>query len=281
MLATMKQLLEDAAAGGYAVGAFNVYNLEGAKAVVAAAEEAQAPVMLQMHPGSFGHGGIPLLALCRSAAEEAAVPVGVHLDHCAKADVIERAIELGITSVMADGSHLPYDDNITYTGQMTELAHRHGVHVEAELGRISGAEDGLTVEEFEAKFTDPAKAGAYVDATGVDAIAVCIGNVHGKYHRQPNLDFERLEAIRAAVSVPLVLHGTSGLPDEMVRRSIELGVTKFNVNTEVRAAYMTSLRAAVGAEKADLVDVMQAAQAAMQVVVRDKIELFGAVGKTA
>ena len=139
--------------------------------------------------------------------------MAVHLDHSTSADDIRAALAAGITSIMADGSHLPYADNIAFTREMAALAKARGGAVEAELGRISGTEDGLTVAEFEARFTDPDQAADFVAQTGIQALAVCIGNVHGRYPGQPRLDFERLAAIREAVSTPLVLHGASGLPE--------------------------------------------------------------------
>ncbi len=168
--------------------------------------------------------------------------MSVHLDHCSDPDVIRSALAAGLTSIMADGSHLDYEQNVAFTRAMVERVHAVGGVVEAELGRLAGTEDDLTVAEYEARLTDPVKAVDFVARTGVDMLAVCIGNVHGRYPRPPQFDFERLAAVRDAVSLPLVLHGTSGVPDDMVRRCIELGVCKFNVNTEVRQAYVAALR---------------------------------------
>lgn len=281
MLTSTIKLLNAARAGGYAVGAFNVYNLEGARAVVAAAEAERSPAMLQILPSALKHGGPPLVALCLAAAREASVPMAVHLDHSASPDDIQAALAAGLTSIMADGSHLPYADNVAFTRQMVELVHERGGTVEAELGRLTGTEDGLTVPEYESKLTDPDQAAAFVAQTGIDALAVCIGNVHGRYRGEPRLDFQRLDAIRGAVSVPLVLHGASGLPEAMVRRAIELGVCKFNVNTEVRQAYLGALKDRLDSPQTpDLLDLMQCAAAAMQAVVSTKLRLFGSVGKS-
>lgn len=280
MLSAMTVLLQDATAGDYALGAFNVYNLEGARAAVRAAEAKHSPVMLQIHPSALQHGGAPLVALCLEAARRAAVPVAVHLDHSAATADIREALAAGMTSVMADGSHLPYTDNVAFTRDMAALAHAHNVAVEAELGRLSGTEDGLTVPEYEAKLTDPDQAVDFVRQTGIDALAVCIGNVHGRYRSAPRLDFNRLHAIQRAVTVPLVLHGASGLPEDMVHQAIRLGVRKFNVNTEVREAYINALRQDLQqSQSPDLTVLMQHAEAAMQVVVTDKIYLFGSVDK--
>jgi tagatose 1,6-diphosphate aldolase GatY/KbaY len=206
--------------------------------------------------------------------------MAVHLDHSASADDIQTSLAAGLTSIMADGSHLDYAENIAFTRRMTDLVHHHAGVVEAELGRLTGTEDGLTVPEYEAKFTDPGQAAEFVAQTGVDMLAVCIGNVHGRYRTEPRLDFERLAAIRAAVSVPLVLHGASGLLESMVRRSIELGICKFNVNTEVRGAYLSSLKRYLDTTPSpDLLPLMTEAIAAMQAVVAEKLRLFGSVGQ--
>lgn len=274
MKAKTQDLLQIARDRGAAVGAFNVYNLEGAKAVIAAAEALRSPVILQIHPAALDYGGSPLVALCQVAAEQASVPAVVHLDHCSSAMVIKRALAAGMRSIMVDGSHLEYEQNRAFTAEQTQCVHQSGGVVEAELGRISGSEDGLTISEREARMTDPLRAAEFVQQTGVDMLAVCIGNVHGHYARPPHFDFERLAAIRAAVDLPLVLHGTSGVPDDLVRRCIELGVCKFNVNTELRDAFVAALRSTEG----DLLDLLKSGISAMQVVVEQKLRLFNAQG---
>jgi tagatose 1,6-diphosphate aldolase GatY/KbaY len=279
MLISTSQLLKQAQKGKYAIGAFNIYNLEGVKAVIDSAEELRSPVILQLLPKALELGGSPLVALCLEAGKAASVPVSVHLDHCASEQMIRTALDAGISSVMADGSHLPYDENIAYTKKMADWARAEGKTVEAELGRLSGTEDGLTVAEYEAKLTDPHQAADFVSATGVDALAVCIGNVHGKYPSAPKLDFERLAAVRESVAVPLVLHGTSGLPDEMVLKSIELGVCKFNVNTEVRMEYLRAAKDYFSkASKPELVNLMDVVVQAMKAPVKNRIEFFGSAG---
>lgn len=275
MLTSMLGLLSDARAQGGAVGAFNVYNLEGVRAVVGAAEAERSPVILQVHPGALQYGGHPLLALCLAAARESSTPVAVNLDHSGTAKDIQTALEAGVTSIMADGSHLSYAENVAFTRAMATLAHTHVVAVEAELGRLAGTEDGMTVHEYESHLTDPAQAADFVTQTGIDALAVCIGNVHGQYRTPPQLDFERLAALGQAVPVPLVLHGASGLPEEQIRRAITLGVCKFNVNTELRVAFVTALRDGTNVSPLpDLVALLEAGIDAMQVVVAAKIRLF-------
>lgn len=279
MLSSTTSLLDTARRNAYAIGAFNVYNLEGVRAVVNAAESLDSPAMLQLHPSALSYGQSPLIALCLEAARSSKVPIAVHLDHSTSSKDIQASLCAGITSIMADGSHLPYSKNLAFTREMTKLAHAKGAVVEAEIGRISGTEDGLTIAEKEAKMTDPEQAAEFVGETQVDALAVTIGNVHGKYQSEPNLDFKRLAAIRKSVDVPLVLHGASGLPQTMIGQSIQLGVCKFNVNTEVREAYLNVLKSSNSLSSPDLLDLMQRAIAAMQSVVSEKLQLFGSAGK--
>lgn len=279
MLISTSELLHTARRNAYAIGAFNIYNLEGVQAVVNAAEELESPAMLQLHPSALSFGKSPLVALCLEAARSAKVPIAVHLDHSTSSKDIQAALETGMTSIMADGSPLPYRENLAFTREMTKLAHTKGAVVEAEIGRISGTEDGLTIAEYEAKMTDPVQAAEFVRATQVDALAVTIGNVHGKYRSEPKLDFKRLAVIRKSVDVPLVLHGASGLPEAAISKSIQLGVCKFNVNTEVREAYLNVLKSSDSLSSPDLLDLMKKAIAAMQAVVSDKLYLFGSFGK--
>lgn len=280
MLTSTKELLETAQKHNYAIGAFNLYNLEGVKAVVNAAEAESSPAIIQILPHILDYGGSPLIALFLEAADSAKVPMSVHLDHCGDRSTIETAIEAGVTSVLADGSVLPFQENLAFTREMTVFAHAKGCTVEAEVGRISGTEDGMTVAEKEAKMTDPKQAKEFVAESGVDFLAVTIGNVHGKYYGKPQLDFDRLKKIRQQIQIPLVLHGASGLPANMIQQSIELGVCKFNVNTEVRQKYLQFWREFGTSEsQSDLLDCQKAATEAMQEVIVEKIRLFGSAGK--
>uniref|UniRef100_A0A0D9WP15 Uncharacterized protein n=1 Tax=Leersia perrieri TaxID=77586 RepID=A0A0D9WP15_9ORYZ len=275
-----KQLLLNAENGGYAIGAFNVYNLEGIDAVISAAEDEQSPAILQGcgYPQDVTTSllwkcpYVPFLMLIM-------VPITVHYDHGTSKSDLLQALEMGFDSVMVDGSHLPLGKNILYTKSISSLAHSKGMLVEAELGRLSGTEDGLTIEEYEARFTDVAQAKEFIDETGIDSLAVCIGNVHGKYPPSgPNLKFDLLEDLRALTmkkGVSLVLHGASGLPHDLVKECIALGVRKFNVNTEVRNSYLESLKR----PEKDLIHVMASAKEAMKAVVAEKMRLFGSSGK--
>ncbi len=279
MLVNTLALLRMAERGEFAIGAFNVYNLEGALAVVQAAEAAASPVMLQIMGGSTKRVGRPLAALCLEAASSASMPMAVHLDHCSSRDEIEGWLEAGLKSVMADGSDLDYEANVEFTRDIAKTVHYNDGVVEAELGRLTGEEDGLTIPDYESKLTDPALAADFVERTGADVLDVCIGNVHGRYRSDPRLDFERLEAIERTVTAPLALHGGSGLDDDSVRRCIELGVRKINVNTEMRTAYVRSLAESVSAgDQPEFVDVMDRAVAAMRDVVAGKLRLFGSSG---
>ncbi len=274
VLASTQEILDQAIEGGFAVGAFNVYNLEGAKAVVQAAEQEHLPVIIQIHPKSILAGSKALPALCLAAAKEATALVSVHLDHSDSEDAIRASLTAGIRSVMADGSSLQFDRNVIFTRQCVKNVHSAGGFLEGELGRLSGTEDGLTIPEYEARYTNPEQAYEFCIETGLDALAICIGNVHGKYLRDPELDFGRLSSIREAVSVPLVLHGGSGLPENMVSRAIELGVRKLNVNTELRNAYLGSLRDSLNLNRPDITNVMDNAVEAMTSVVVEKIRQF-------
>jgi len=274
------ELLKTAQNNGFAIGAFNIYNLEGAAAVIQTAEELASPVILQLLPSAIEIGGSPLIAMCLEQAKTATVPVSVHLDHCSGEETINFALKARLTSVMADGSALRFAANIEFTRKIVKMVSAYNGCVEAELGKLSGEEDGITIAEREAHYTNPDQAADFVRETGVDALAICIGNVHGKYSRAPELDFDLLETISRRVALPLVLHGTSGLPDDFIERAIHYGVCKFNVNTEVRSVYVASLREnLVTSQSIELVHLMRDAISAMQEPVRAKIKLFGSENK--
>ncbi|KAG5536078.1 hypothetical protein RHGRI_023758 [Rhododendron griersonianum] len=231
-LSSTKELLLNAEKGGYAVGAFNVYNLEGIEAVVAAAEEEQSPAILQIHPSALKQGGIPLVACCIAAAEQACVPITVHFDHGNSKRELVEVLELGFDSVMVDGSHLPFKDNISYTKFISFLAHSKSMMVEAELGRLSGTEDDLTIADYEGKMTDVEQAEQFIDETGIDALAVCIGNVHGKYPPSgPNLRLDLLKEQGVAsikLHVFFFLMVKSGQMEPLITESNGLNSKQFN-----------------------------------------------------
>jgi len=274
LLKDTTDLLKLAEEGCFAIGAFNVYNMEGAMSVIEAAEEEGLPAMIQIHPGSMAIGGKILAALCLAAAEESATPVSVHLDHSEYSGDIERGLSYGIRSIMVDGSKLEYEENTYFTKKWARTIHNLGGFVEGELGRLSGTEDNLTTSDYESKLTDPDEAADFVCRSEVDALAVCIGNVHGEYSRLPSLDFERLREIQRSVRIPLVLHGASGLTDELVAEAVDLGVRKLNVNTEIRQAYLRALRDKISMGNIELTDVMNATLLSMRKVVKSKIRQF-------
>jgi tagatose 1,6-diphosphate aldolase GatY/KbaY len=272
--ARLTTVLAAAGAAGRATPACNVYTLDQAAGVLEAASERDRAVILQVHPGGLGDGVGPLVAGLRELADRATVACPVVLDHCGELDVIRVALALGVDAVMADGSHLPAAENAAFVREAARLAHADGAEMEAELGRLSGEEDGLRVEEREARLTDPAAVPWFLAASRADALAVSVGTVHGATAAEPRLDLVRLAAIRASTAVPLALHGASGLGAATLRAAIERGVTKVNVNTELRTAYVRALRAADGPP--ELVAVLARGRRAVAEVTRelfDRLEL--------
>ena len=279
-LANLSDLLREAQAGGYAVGAFNVFNLETAQAVVAAAEAEHSPVILLMYDSHLDHFGVDeAAALGRMLADKAQVPVAVHLDHGASFARVVRCIRAGYTSVMYDGSRLPFDENVAATRRIVEIAHHVDVSVEGEIGHVGRAAEGE--ERIEEWLTRPREAADFVEATGVDCLAVAIGNAHGFYREEPKLDFARLEAINRLVDVPLVLHGSSGIPEADLRRAIELGIRKVNVGTETLTAFGAALRDSLAQTSGPIRGLGQLsdARAVMQGRVQSYMQIFGSSGK--
>ncbi len=238
-----RNLLLDAQESGYAVGAFNVENLEMVQAVVAAAEELRSPVILQTTPSTVKYADLEYFyAMVKTAAEKASVPVSIHLDHGNSFELAMRALRAGYTSIMIDGSQKSFEENIAVTKAVVDACHPSGIPVEAELGKVGGKEDDLNGGEGN-PYTDPQEAKIFVEATGVDSLAVAIGTAHGVYKGIPKLDVERLSEIRKVVSVPLVLHGTSGVPDDTVRDCISRGICKVNYATDLRIAFSRGVNA--------------------------------------
>jgi tagatose 1,6-diphosphate aldolase GatY/KbaY len=237
-------MLGRARVAGRAVAACNVYTLDQAAGVVDAAIVLGDPVIIQVHPGGVGDGLWPLLAGLRVLADHAPIPVGLQLDHCADPAVLEGAIRAGVDAVMADGSTLDLERNARLVASVAGQAAAADVDVEAEMGRLAGGEDGWTVEARAARLTDPSAVPVFLADSGATMLAVSIGNVHGTTSTPPRLDLARLEAIARATSAPLVLHGGSGLDDAQLRAAISLGVSKVNVNTELRTAYRDAIGSA-------------------------------------
>jgi tagatose 1,6-diphosphate aldolase GatY/KbaY len=277
MLAPFRRLLDEGRAAGGAVGAFTCYDLTTALGVLRAAESRNAPAILLVSDASFrGVDGRLLVAGLLAAAEAATVPVCVQLDHATDPAVLRAALAAGLGAVMADGSRLPLAENAALVRDIVGDASPLGVGVEAELGHIEGGED-VAAAAAAGALTDPEQAASFVAETGVDCLAVSIGNVHGTYLEPPRLDWQRLERVRDAVDgVPLSLHGASGLPDEDVERAIAVGVCKVNVNTEIRTRYLAELEQRLPAVRDGLrlLDLQADVVAAVAAVVTAKLDLF-------
>lgn len=235
-LVTSTKMLKDAQKGNYAVGAFNAENMEMVKAIIQAAEELKAPVMIQTTPSTIKYGTLETyFAMVSAEAKKASVPVCLHLDHGSSFELAVQAMKAGYTSVMIDGSHEDFEGNVAVSKKVADVANALGIPVEAELGKVGGKEDDLEADAD--TNTDPEEAREFVERTGVTSLAVAIGTAHGFYHGTPVLDKERVSEVKSLVSVPLVLHGASGLSEEDVRECVERGMCKVNFATELRAAY--------------------------------------------
>ena len=279
-LVTSKKMLLDAQKGNYAVGAFNVENMEMVKAVIAAAEELKAPVMLQTTPSTVKYGTLEtFFAMVSAEAKKATVPVCLHLDHGSSFELAMQALKAGYTSVMIDGSHEEFEDNIAVTKKVVDVAKVFGVPVEAELGKVGGKEDDL--EGDEDTNTDPKEAEEFAKRTGVDSLAVAIGTAHGFYAGTPVLDKERVSEIKKVVECPLVLHGASGLTEADVKECVERGMCKVNFATELRVAYTDACKK-LYAENPDTFDPKKFGTVAMDAVkelVKDRMMMCGCNGK--
>ncbi|KXG78973.1 class II fructose-1,6-bisphosphate aldolase [Thermotalea metallivorans] len=266
-LVTSTEMFKKAAAGGYAIGAFNVNNMEIIQGIVEAAKEEKSPIILQVSAGARKYASpVYLRKLVEAAVEDSGLDIVLHLDHGEDFEICKMCIDDGFTSVMIDGSKYPFEENIALTKKVVEYAHERGVVVEAELGKLAGIEDNIRVSEKDATFTDPDQAAEFVARTGVDSLAVAIGTSHGayKFKGEPKLDFERLEKITKLIpNTPLVLHGAStvlpefvelcnryggdipgaqGVPEDMIRQAAKLGVCKVNIDTDLRLAMTAAIR---------------------------------------
>ena len=277
---TSEKMLLDAKKGGYAVGAFNVENMEMVMAVIAAAEELRAPLMLQTTPSTVKYAGLDLyLANVKTAAERASVPVCMHLDHGDSFELAMRALRVGYSSIMIDGSHSVFEENIAVTKAVADACRPSGIPVEAELGKVGGKEDDL--DGGNGGYTDPQEAKEFAERTGIGSLAVAIGTAHGVYKGEPKLDLDRLAEIRKVVSIPLVLHGASGLSEEAVAESIKRGICKVNFATELRIAYTEGVKEFLG-QNPDAFDPKKYGKTAMEHVkeiVKLRIRMCGCDGK--
>lgn len=281
----MKEMLLRGAEEGYAVGQFNLNNLEFTQAILQAAEEEQAPVILGVSEAYIPYmGGLEFITgMVKSLVQHygITVPIALHLDHGSTYDVCIRALRAGFTSVMIDASYHSLEENIDITGRVTDAAHVLGASVEAELGRIVGREDDLVVDDAEGMYAVPEECLRLVRETGIDCLAPALGSVHGPYRGQPKLGYAKMGEIRQLTGLPLVLHGGSGLPDDEIRQAIKLGTAKINVNTDNQADFTQAIRGFL-AENPDAYDpryYLIPARQAIQESVKAKIRLFGSSGK--
>ena len=279
MLVTTKRILNDAKKGGYAVGAFNAENAEMVWAIVNAAEELNSPVIVQTTSSTLKYFPPVYFAnIVKAAAAIASVPVAIHLDHGASYELAKACIDSGYTSVMIDGSALPYEENISVTQKVCAYAENFGVPVEAELGKIGGKEDDTECSEDQ--YTDPDQAVNFVERTGISSLAIAIGTAHGIYAKTPELDLNRIADIRKVVSIPLVMHGASGLSDTVIRDSVKKGISKINFATELRIAFTDTVKAYLAEYPGDIdpKKYMGAARVAVKELVKSKMLVCGSAG---
>ncbi len=281
-LVTSKEIMGRALVERFAVGAFNANNMEMVQAIVETAQEERAPVILQVSQGAIRYAGLAYAAgLVKIAASLADVPVVLHLDHGTDFDQNVRCLHAGFTSLMFDGSKLSYEENVTISKRVCEIAHIAGIPVEVELGRVLQAKDCATPEEVEAAMTDPDQAREFIERTGGDSLAVAVGSVHAMESCEATLDISRIETIRQKVGVPLVLHGSSGVKHESVAEAIEHGICKVNVATYLNQAFVRGMRE--GFEKyPDEVDprkYLGISRENVKEAVREKIRLFKSNGR--
>ncbi|HGJ5874100.1 MULTISPECIES: tagatose bisphosphate family class II aldolase [Arsenophonus] len=281
-LISSREMLKNAQRGQYAIPAFNVHNLETIQVVVETAAQMASPVILAGTPSTFTYAGLEyMVSICTQAASLNKLPLALHLDHHEELTDICHKVKAGVRSVMIDASHLPFAENIDTVANVVQFCQRYDVSVEAELGRLGGQEDELVVDSKESFYTDPSAAKEYVEQTGIDSLAVAIGSAHGLYHDEPHLDFKRLAEIQCQVDIPLVLHGASGISEEMIRQSISLGICKVNVATDLKIAFADAVKQYLS-EHPDANDPRQyitPGKQAMQQVVENKILMCNSAGK--
>ncbi|QBH97534.1 ketose-bisphosphate aldolase [Limnobaculum zhutongyuii] len=279
-----KQMIQQAWKGGYAIGAFSAHNAETIRAILLAAEQEQSPVMIQIGQRVINTLGLqPMKKMVDAFMAECSVPVCIHLDHSRSFEQTMQAVRAGFHSVMFDGSHLSFEENVRITHAVAQVSHALGIGSEGEIGKIGGTEDDISVDEKDAFITSCEEALAFAEQTSVDYLAVSIGTAHGMYKQEPKLAFQRLSEIRDTVKKPIVLHGGSGVPDEQIRRAISLGVAKVNVDTELRQAFTEGVLDVLAKEPDEYTLAISLGRGSefMQQRVREKIRLFGSSGKAA
>lgn len=284
MLVNMNKVLYDAKKGHYAVGLFNAVNMELARGIIAAAEQTGSPVIMGTAEVLFPYGPLEEVSYyLLPMAKKAKVPVVIHLDHGLKKETCLKALELGFTSIMYDCSTDSYDDNVRKVKEMADIAHSFGATIEGELGHVGdnegSAEGSSHLVDPSKFFTDPKMAKDYVEKTGVDALAIAVGNAHGAYKLPPKLDFERIRTIAKTVDVPLVLHGGSGLTDNDFRQAIKDGISKVNIFTDINVAAVKAQLSQFTDMDKGIIDLIPAAVEAIKQETMKKMELFDSVGK--
>jgi fructose-bisphosphate aldolase, class II len=279
---TMAEILQPCVGQNWAVGAYDTCNLEITQAIVDAAADDQAPAIIMIYPHHTPQAGWPTLCgIIEAEVERAHIPAALVLDHARTLDQIECALELGFSGVMIDASLAPLEENIALTRRAVELAHAQGVSVEAELGHVGDGQVVVSEELQQVYLTRVDEAERFVRETGVDALAVSIGTLHGLYKGKPHLDFERIAQLRAACTIPLVLHGGSDTPDEDIRRAVEIGIDKINIWTDVRIPFLQALKEKLDGpiQKVEVQEAFAPARAAATEVIRQKNRLLGSAGK--
>jgi tagatose 1,6-diphosphate aldolase GatY/KbaY len=281
-LVSSTPLLKTARENGYCIGAFNVHTLEMLQAVVEAAEETESPLIIQSTVGTVKHLGPEYIAAAATVASNiSTVPVALHLDHCTDFDLIIKCVRAGYTSVMIDASMHTFEENIRQTKKIVEVAKAAGINVEAELGKVGGVEDDIVVAEDDALMADPEECVKFVEMTGVSTLAPAIGTAHGIYKGDPMIDFTRIKNIADRISIPLVLHGGSGIPEEQVKRCVALGMSKMNIATEIRIVFSDAIKAvfANNPEENDPRKYMIPAKKALKEAAIEKMRMLGCIGK--
>ena len=304
-LVPLHEIYADVNRNNYAIGQFNVSNLEFVQAVLETAAEIKSPVIIAAFKSAIEYAGVEnLVTMVKTGANSISVPVALHLDHGPSLELVVKCVEAGFPSVMIDGSHHPLEENIRITREVTDYAHKHNVTVEAELGRLGGIEDDVNVDTKDAFLTDPDEAQRFVEESGCDALAIAVGTSHGAYtfKEKAKLDFKRIATIKKRLRIPLVLHGASGVPKELIdkltryggkiadakgvpdeayRKAVQCGINKINIDTDLRLAFAASIRQ-VMIEKPEVFDprkILAPAREAVREVVKQKMKVFGSSGK--
>lgn len=283
MILSTREMLLKAQREGYAVPAFNIHNMETLQVVAETAMEMKSPVIIAGTPSTIEDYAGPdyIKAMAEVAANKYDVPIAIHLDHFEDVDAIKRDIDIGFKSCMIDASKKPFEENIAIVKDVVEYAHRYDAVVEAELGKLGGREDDLVVDEKDTRYTNPDDAAEFVNKTNVDSLAIAIGTAHGLYKGEPKLDFERLKEIRSKVSIPLVLHGASDVPDELVKEAISLGICKVNVATDLKIPFADAVKKFFNenSKESDPRKYMTPGKEAMKEIVKHKLEVCGSANR--